>query len=225
MIPKIIHYCWFGRKPKPEKVIEYINTWKEHCPDYEIIEWNEDNFDVCSLVYTREAYEMKKFAFVSDVCRLYALSQMGGIYMDTDVELLKSFDSLLHYSSFLGKEMPYKLSTAVIGASSSTQWVKDFLQTYNSKHFIWKFGKLNTIENTALLTSFFNQKYPLYEDEVTVFDIEYLSAKYFSTGKYHITPNTFAVHHFSGSWLQKKQSYVNRIAAMIKRYFKQNQIV
>ena len=100
MIPRIIHYCWFGRKPKPEKVIEYINTWKEHCPDYEIIEWNEDNFDVNQMPFTREAYKTRKFAFVSDVCRLFALMKFGGIYMDTDVRVLKSFDDYINFKSF-----------------------------------------------------------------------------------------------------------------------------
>lgn len=217
MIPKIIHYCWFGRNPKPQKVIEYINTWKEHCPDYKIIEWNEDNFNVNERSYTKEAYKMKKYAFVSDVCRLYALTEMGGIYLDTDVEVKKSFDSLLSYTSFLGKEMPFKLSTAVIGASRDAMWVKDFLKTYEGKHFIWKFGKLNTLENTALLTNFCNQNYPRYNDEMMIFDIDFFSAKYYSNGEYCVTPNTFAVHHFTGSWLNK-HSWNKRIEAFFKRF-------
>ena len=100
MIPKIIHYCWFGGKPKPQKVIEYIETWKKFCPDYEIKEWNEDNFDVNMMPYTREAYKMKRFAFVSDVCRMYALAKFGGIYFDTDIEVKRSFDKLLSLHSF-----------------------------------------------------------------------------------------------------------------------------
>ena len=96
MIPKKIHYCWFGGNPLPELAIKCIESWKKYCPDYEIIEWNESNFDVNALKYTKEAYENKKMAFVSDVARMYALVNIGGIYMDTDVELLKNLDELLN---------------------------------------------------------------------------------------------------------------------------------
>ena len=218
MIPKIIHYCWFGRNPKPQKVIEYIETWKKFCPGYEIKEWNEENFDVNMMPYTSEAYKMKRFAFVSDVCRMYALAKFGGIYFDTDIEVKRSFDNLLSLPSFLGKEMPFKLSTAVIGAEPHVRWVEAFLSTYESKHFIWSSGKLNTLENTALLTTFFNKNYPKYFDEVTIFEIDYFSAKLYSNNEYNITENTYSVHHFSGSWL-KRYSLLNRLQAVSCRYF------
>lgn len=104
MIPKIIHYCWFGRKEKPQQVVRFIEGWKQKLPNYTIKEWNEDNFDVNSCDFTREAYIHKKYAFVSDVARLYALFVEGGIYMDTDVEVIKSFDDLLHESFLIGYE-------------------------------------------------------------------------------------------------------------------------
>ena len=105
MIPKIIHYCWFGRKPKPQKVLEYIETWKKFFPDFEMKEWNEDNFDVNMMPYTKEAYYAKKYAFVSDVARLYALVHEGGIYFDTDIRVVKRFsDELLNSHGFLGFE-------------------------------------------------------------------------------------------------------------------------
>ena len=100
MIPKIIHYCWFGRNSLPDDVKEYIATWKKYCPDYQIVEWNEDNFDVNSCDYVKEAYGAKKWAFVSDYVRLYALYTMGGVYMDTDVEVVKPLDGLLKYNAF-----------------------------------------------------------------------------------------------------------------------------
>lgn len=218
MIPKVIHYCWFGRNPKPQKVLGYIESWKRHCPDYEIKEWNEDNFDVNMMPYTREAYKMKKFAFVSDVCRMFVLANYGGIYLDTDVEIVKSFDSLLSLHSFLGKEMPFKLSTAVIGVEANAEWVKAFLATYKTKHFIWSTGKLNVLENTALLTSFFNQHYPRYFEGISIFEIDYFSAKLYSTNDYCITDNTYSVHHFSGSWL-KKHTFTHRLKALVCRYF------
>ena len=114
--------------------------------------------------------------------------------------------------------MPFKLSTAVIGAEPHVRWVEAFLSTYESKHFIWSSGKLNTLENTALLTTFFNKNYPKYFDEVTIFEIDYFSAKLYSNNEYNITENTYSVHHFSGSWL-KRYSLMNRLQAVSYRYF------
>lgn len=219
MIPKIIHYCWFGKKDKPQSVLDYIKGWKEICIDYEIKEWNENNFDVNKYLFTKEAYKMKKFAFVSDVCRLYALINYGGIYLDTDVEVKKSFDDLLSLRSFLGKEMPFKLSTAVIGAEKNVDWIKDFLATYDNKHFIRRLGKLNTLENTALLTTFFNHNYPKYFDNVSIFDIDFFCAKLFSNGEYCISNNTYAIHHYFGSWIKKKD-WGQRIKALLCRNLK-----
>lgn len=219
MIPKIIHYCWFGKKAKPQKVLDNIRSWQERCPDYEVKEWNEENFNVNMFLFTKEAYKMKKFAFVSDVCRLYALINYGGIYLDTDVEIKKPFDDLLSYQSFIGKELPFKLSTAVIGANKDVEWVKAFLATYNNKHFIRTFGKLNNVENTALITTFFNKNYPRYYNEIIIFDIDYFTAKIYSSGEYCISENTYTVHHFSGSWL-KNDTSKQRMNALIYRYLK-----
>ncbi len=211
MIPKIIHYCWFGRNPKPQKVIEYIETWKKFCPDYEIKEWNEDNFDVNMMPYTSEAYKVKKYAFVSDVCRLYALLHDGGIYLDTDIRLLKSFDDYLQYDSFLSKEAPFKVSTAVIGSVSSCVWLKTFYDSYRGKHFITKKGYLNDLENTAILTQLLNKLYPNYENELKIFGIDVFCGKLYSKKQYVITKNTVAVHEFSGSWVRKQKSFVGRL--------------
>ena len=104
MIPKVIHYCWFGRNPLPPLAIKCIESWKKYCPDYEIKEWNEDNFDLDLFPYTREAYDNRKFAFVTDVVRLYALYHEGGVYMDTDVEVLKPIDCFLTHHAFSGFE-------------------------------------------------------------------------------------------------------------------------
>ena len=102
MIPKTIHYCWFGRQPKPPGVLTYIATWRAAMPDYDIIEWNEDNFDIDFCDYSREAYATRNFAFVADVCRLKVLYEHGGIYLDTDIEVLRPFDPYLHHRSFCG---------------------------------------------------------------------------------------------------------------------------
>lgn len=105
MIPKIIHYCWFGGGPKPKSVEKYIRSWKKYCSDYEIIEWNEDNFDISSSpLYVKQAYAAKKWAFVSDYARLKVVFECGGIYFDTDVQVIKNIDTLLQYDTFFGFE-------------------------------------------------------------------------------------------------------------------------
>lgn len=131
MIPKRIHYCWFGKKEKPLVVLNYIEGWRQMNPDYEIKEWNESNFDVNFCTYTREAYAIGCYALVSDVARIYALIKEGGIYLDTDVEVVKPFDSLLINQSFIGLETPYRLGTACIGAEKGCPWLKDFYSNYH----------------------------------------------------------------------------------------------
>lgn len=220
MIPKIIHYCWFGRSSKPSKVLEYIETWKTMCPDYEIKEWNEDNFDVNMLAFTKEAYKVKKYAFVSDVCRLYALLKFGGIYMDTDVRVLKTFDDYLKYRSFIGREAPFKISTAVIGAETNCKWLKVFFDFYQDKHFITRQGFLNNLENTAILTRILNKLYPEYKDELEIFDIDIFCGKLFFKNQYFITERTVSVHEFSGSWMNKKLNIGERIFNIFMRLTK-----
>lgn len=221
MIPKIIHYCWFGRNPKPQQVVEYINQWHKILPDYQFKEWNEDNFDINAMAFTREAYRVKKYAFVSDVCRLYALLTEGGIYLDTDVRLLNSFDPFLSNHSFIGKEVPFKVSTAVIGAEKNCSWVKTFYDSYKLKHFIVRKGLYNDIENTALLTSLLNKLYPNYNKILKVYDVDFFCAKLFNQrGQYCITDNTVAVHEFSGTWINKKFSLLRRVKNILIRIVK-----
>lgn len=197
MIPKVIHYCWFGQKDKPQEVIDFINTWREHLSDYEIKEWNESNFDIRLYDYAREAYECRKFAFVSDVCRLYAL-QEGGIYLDTDVEVLKSFDDFLDLESFVGMESSDTYSTAIIGASPNTCWVKTFLDEYTHLHFI-NGQKMDVLPNTSRLRILMSKLSPSLKP--SVFAQDYFSAKDYKTGKIKITDNTVSVHHFNASWV------------------------
>lgn len=197
MIPKVIHYCWFGNKDKPQEVVDFINTWKEHLPDYEIKEWNESNFDISLYDYAREAYECKKFAFVSDVCRLYAL-QEGGIYLDTDVEVLKSFDEFLNLDSFVGMESSDTYSTAIIGASPNTCWIKTFLDEYNNIHFK-KGDKMDVMPNTVRLRMLMSHLQPSLKP--TIFAQDFFSSKDYKTGKINRTNNTVSIHHFNASWV------------------------
>ena len=141
-IPKIIHYCWFGGKPKPELAEKCIKSWKKHCPDYEIREWNEDNYDLAAApLYVRQAYEAKKWAFVTDYVRLQVVYECGGIYLDTDVELKKNLDSLLGYSAYFGFEDGKWIATGLgFGAEQGTPILQELMDDYRDIPFLLEDG-------------------------------------------------------------------------------------
>ena len=141
MIPRTIHYCWFGDKEKPAEVLRMIANWQKHCPGYEIKEWNENNFDIRLNRYCEEAYATKKWAFVSDVARLWALVHEGGVYMDTDVELVRPLDRLLTNKAFLGFEGTQWVGTNLIGAEPSHSFFIELLKSYDHRCFITPDGK------------------------------------------------------------------------------------
>lgn len=226
MIPRIIHYCWFGRNPKPKDVLEYIETWKKYNPDYEIKEWNEDNFDIHCCRYVWEAYKVKKYAFVSDYARLYALYTEGGIYLDTDVEVRKSFNPLLGNDSFVGWEDNF-LGTGVLASIKGQQWVKDIIDTYKGEPFISWYGKLNTNPNPYRLNAVLknyglkdNHSHDVIGDNIAIYPIEYLCANNHEKKMYVITENTFCIHHYSGTWSNKKyRSFVEKLKDGIRYLF------
>ena len=127
MIPKIIHYCWFGGKPLPDEAKKLISTWKKYCPDYDIREWNENNFDINDCFYVKEAFEAKKWAFITDYVRLKVLYDYGGVYMDTDVEVCKPLDDLLSYNGVSGFESPSAIPTGIMAASRHNEWIGNLL--------------------------------------------------------------------------------------------------
>lgn len=222
MIPKIIHYCWFGEKKIPKEIKYYIGTWKKYCPDYKIKIWNEDNFDVKSNIYCKEAYEAKKWAFVTDFVRLKVLYDYGGIYMDTDVEVCKSLDDLLKYKAFFGFESNNNISTGILGACKGNEWIKYLLNFYKDKHFKKQDGTYDITTNVEIITKMTKEKYDILLENKKVifgnnnilFPFEYLCAKEFKTGKIIRTNNTYTIHHFKGSWLPKDR----KIKSIIKRY-------
>ena len=199
MIPKIIHYCWFGRGEKSEQVKHFIMSWKEILPDYEIQEWNEENFDYKKWKFCREAYAVKKYAFVADVCRFYALSKVGGIYLDTDIEVLKSFDSYLHHQSFIGEEHGKTIGSGCIGAERNTPWVREFLSSYDNKDFINYKGRLLDYANTIYLTKFLNKS----KNGPSIYPMDYFCAKDYVTKELCVTENTICIHHYSATWIEK----------------------
>ncbi|MDF2514759.1 MAG: glycosyl transferase [Sphingobacterium sp.] len=210
MIPKKIHYCWFGRGPFPPLAIKCINSWKKYLPEYELILWNEDNFDLDKYPYAREAYQEKKFAFVTDVCRLQALYDVGGIYMDSDVEILRPLDEvLLQHTAFSGFENNLRLPTGLMGSVQGGKWVQDLLGYYKGKSFYGDDGKPDMTPNTIIISNFMKEKkgfklndtFQETADYCTIYPSDYFCPKSWETLKIKITANTYCIHHFAGSWL------------------------
>lgn len=230
MIPKIIHYCWFGRNPKPHLVQKCVESWKKYCPDYEIKEWNEGNFDYSQCQYAAEAYREKKWGFVSDFVRLKVIYDFGGIYLDTDVELLKSLDSLLNEKAVLGFENHSEVNTGLIIMSEAKNTIiKSMYEIYYEKKFYNIDGTLNLIScpkyNTQVLAGFGlqqnNTKQTITDgiSQVAVFPTEYFCPKDFESGDCILSENTYAIHHYSASWTSEAQKdYDTKRKTYYKRY-------
>lgn len=215
MIPRVIHYCWFGGKPLSDEVIFCINTWKKYCPDYEIKRWDESNFNLNDNPYTREAYSVKKWAFVSDYARLKIVYECGGIYLDTDVELIEALDSLLDNEFFFAIEKDSNPETGVInvnvatglgfGAEKENLVLKALLNEYNDVHFLDK-GNMDLtpcpIRNTRALLSFGFVKEDIMQrfENGTIYPSEYFCPVECSTRKENFTKNTISIHHYDASW-------------------------
>lgn len=207
MIPKIIHYTWFGRGEKSDLIKKCIASWKKFCPEYQIIEWNEDNFDVNAHVYSKFAYEHKYWAFVSDYARLKIIYENGGIYLDTDVELIRNIDFLLENKYYCGCEQPNKVNTGVgFGAEKNSIISQKMLAEYDDVKFVQENGELNLTNcpyyNTnALIKMGVVPNNTLQKTAYcTIYPIEYFSSKSYETGIINSTINTVSIHHFSGSW-------------------------
>lgn len=212
MIPKIIHYCWFGGKEKPEDVLKMIASWKKHCPDYEIKEWNETNFNIHLNRYTEEAYQQKKWAFVSDVARLWALVHEGGIYMDTDVEVIRPLNNLLANKAFIGFEGTQWIGTNLMGTEPHNAFLQAFLEDYNHRNFTNPDGTLNQTTNVEEITSRFLTQHSLIPNgkqqqvgDFTVYPTDYFSPYDYINGKVRTTANTYSIHWFSQSWIKRSK--------------------
>lgn len=207
-IPKIIHYCWFGRNEKTEVIIRCMESWKKHLSDYKIIEWNEENFDINSNKYVKEAYENKKYAFVSDYARVYALYNMGGIYLDTDVEVFKSLDEFLDNDSFWGFEEKNYIATSTIGSKKGNKLIKIFLDFYEGKSFNEISKNLKMYTNVQIVTNIFKESgFKINGEKQTIKGIGTIyPQEYFSPYDYinfidKSNENTYTKHHFYKSWI------------------------
>lgn len=230
MIPKKIHYCWFGGKEKSEDVKKYIASWKKYCPDYEIKEGNESNFDVHENDYCREAYEAKNWAFVTDYVRLKALYEEGGFYMDTDVEVVKSLDTIRVYDAVSGYESATHIPTGTMGACRDNEWIGMLLHNYDHRHFLRKEGTCDTTTNVVVITDLTVKKYGLhlhgqklvFGHNMVLLPFDYLCAKDLDTGEICKTSNTYTIHHFAASWLPEDERNYSRLYKKYDAEFRRN---
>lgn len=211
MIPKIIHYCWFGENPLPESALKCIESWKRFLTDYEIKEWNETNFDLNCCDYVKEAYAAKKWAFVSDYVRFRVLYDEGGIYFDTDVELIASIDDIIERGPFLGMEGNNVAPGLGLSANPGLGLLRDVLDHYESIHFVNETAS-GDLDNVVTYTTdilrkkgFVGGKEIECIDGVWIYPPEYFDPMEFITGKITITENTKSIHHYSASWFTDKE--------------------
>ena len=212
MIPKIIHYCWFGGNPLPESAQKCIASWKKYCPDYEIIQWNEDNFDISACpLYVRQAYEAKKWAFVTDYVRLKVVYDNGGIYMDTDVELIKSLNSLVDCSAYFGFEEGKYINTGLgFGAEKAHYILKELMADYDKMKFILDDGSFNQttcpVINTNVMVAHGlkqDDSKQLLDNNILILPTIYLCPLNFETGKIKKSSETISIHWFDSTWMSQ----------------------
>ena len=200
MIPKVIHYCWFGRKEKPDTVKNCIESWKRFMPDYEIKEWNESNYDINKFEYSKTAYKEKVWGFVADPIRADLLYEYGGIYFDTDIEVYKSFNDLLDNKMFMGFEQPNYLSTATIGAEKGNPYLKEIIDEYHKRKFerkdVWTNYITSPMIFTDVLSKYIDRKRIEYQktDKLTVYP-----KKYFVSYD-NLDNDVYCKHYMLGSW-------------------------
>lgn len=222
-IPKKIHYCWFGKKNIPECNLKWMESWKRFCPDYEIIRWDESNYDITKNAYMYEAYKEKKWGFVSDYARVDIVYNHGGIYLDTDVELLKSYDELLYQSAFCGVEASRKIALGLgFGAEKRYSLIKEILNLYDDMHFLDGCGQANLMTCVRLQYPYYkrigfdsNGNYQIING-MTVYPEVVFSPKDLYTREVRITEKTFSIHHYEGSWANKK--ILDRTEETVKLY-------
>ena len=209
MIPKVIHYCWLGGNPLPQSAIKCIESWKKYCPDYEIREWNESNLDFQNApAFVKQAYEAKAWGFVPDYFRLWIIYHYGGIYLDTDVQMIKSFDPLLHNIAFAGFEGDKHVNFGSgFGAEKGHPMIKEHLDLYNSIQFRNSDGTLNRVASPVITTQWLQKKGLVADtgeiqviDGLHIYPQDYFAPKSFDTGVTKITKNTYSIHQYDASW-------------------------
>ena len=207
MIPKIIHYCWFGRGPMPEDNLKCIESWKKFLPDYKLMLWNEDNYDVNSIKFTRQAYQKKKYAFVIDPVRLQLLREHGGIWLDTDIEIIENTRSAAGTARLHEFRIRHAAAHRDRRQREGAAWNDEYWKYMNRKPFIRWNGRLNKTPSTVIISRILKKRgvkldntFQIYDDSLHIFPKDYFCPKDYKTGKITITDNTYCIHHFAGSW-------------------------
>lgn len=225
-IPKVIHYCWFGGKPLPKSALKCIASWKKYLPDYEIKRWDESNFDVNIIPYTSEAYEAGKYAFVSDYARFWILFKCGGLYFDTDVELIGNLSDIVCDGQFMGVEQQNQDKITVapglgLGAEEGDALIRDLMSIYESSHFVNEDGK-PCLKNIVEITTDCLRERGLINSSViqsccgyNIYPKDYFCPIDYDTRELKITDNTRSIHHYAESWVPRS----TRIKNMIGRIF------
>lgn len=248
MIPKVIHYCWFGRKPLSDLALRCIKSWEKYLPDYEIKEWNEDNFNVDSIIYTKEAYKCKMYAFVSDYARFWILYHYGGIYFDVDVELVKSLDPILINGPYMGLELKNTESTGIfngnnlgvacnpglgMAAEPKMNFCKEILDLYTTLKFIYPSGA----KNTKTVVSYTSELLIKNGYDRTHNNIQKCSGfviypcQYFcpninkENGTIEILPETYSIHHYAASWIGKKMKFKFFITRILSKMLSEKYLI
>ncbi len=232
MIPKTIHYCWFGGNPKPKLVEKCIKSWKKYCPDYEIIEWNENNFDINCCDYVKEAYEAKKWAFVSDFARLKIVYDNGGIYLDTDVELIGSLEKFLKYDGYFGFEGSEYIATGLgFGSIKNNPILEIMMNDYLHLHFLKPDGTYNIVTcpktNTKSLEKIGlvrNNTFQIIENNA-FFPSDFFNPIDYKTMKKKLTQNTVSIHWFNASWHTQKDIDERKNTIKKVRCYKRKSII
>ena len=231
MIPKVIHYCWFGRNPLPDSALKCIESWKKYLPDYEIVQWNEDNFDVNSIPYVAEAYAARKYAFVSDYARFYVLYNQGGVYFDTDVEVVAPLGDILEKGPYMGMERALSGEVAVnpglgFAAEPGMQLLGELLENYSKLKFVNDDGSLNM---TTIVKHTTDQllKYGYAPENrlqhcagFGLYPTDYFCPLDYRTGKLLSTDNTRTIHHYAATWHSWKDKFIK----LKRRFFSEDQI-
>ena len=211
MIPKIIHYCWFGNGPMPEKEQKCIETWKKFFPDYRFIKWDENNCDFKSCKFAMQAYDAKKYAFVSDYVRAKVLFKYGGLYLDTDVEVIKPFPKILDGKGFVGFERRHFIGTAVLASKVGSEVMQRLVNYYEQHDFLMEDGSMDNIANVSVLTDILKEYgLELGGERQTVAEFEVFNREYFYPKKldeddFRITDETCAIHKCSNSWMSERE--------------------
>lgn len=222
MIPKIIHYCWFGGNPLPEKDQKCIESWKKFCPDYKIIEWNESNYDLNKNAYMAAAYKEKKWGFVPDYARFDIIYNKGGFYLDTDVELVKPLNELISNQAYMGFEGKVWVNGGIgFGAEAQNYIIKDLRDMYDNINFYKEDGTINLTPSPYYITDFLVSKGLKRDDSIQmignmkIYPTEYFAAKDYDTGVVHRTENTISIHQYNASWMTPRKKLGLKIKRII----------